>query len=135
MRNRCIPTWEAADYIVQAARGLWPRPGKYGIVHRDIKPPNLMVTKQGLVKIADFGIVKVLGESQLTMEGQAVGTPSYVSPEQGRGEATVDQRSDLYSLGVVFYELLCGQKPFDGSTPNALIYQHCFEEPPLPSDR
>jgi formylglycine-generating enzyme required for sulfatase activity/tRNA A-37 threonylcarbamoyl transferase component Bud32 len=129
--NRPFKPEEAADVIVQAARGL-SEAGKYGIVHRDIKPPNLMVTKQGLVKIADFGIVKVLGESQLTMEGQAVGTPSYVSPEQGRGEATVDQRSDLYSLGVVFYELLCGQKPFDGSTPNALIYQHCFEEPPLP---
>ncbi len=129
--NRPFKPEEAADIIVQAARGL-AEAGKYGIVHRDIKPPNLMVTKQGMVKIADFGIVKVLGESQLTMEGQAVGTPSYVSPEQGRGEATVDQRSDLYSLGVVFYELLCGQKPFDGSTPNALIYQHCFEEPPLP---
>ena len=129
--NRPFKPEEAADYILQAARGL-SEAGKYGIVHRDIKPPNLMVTKQGLVKIADFGIVKVLGESQLTMEGQAVGTPSYVSPEQGRGEATVDQRSDLYSLGVVFYELLCGRKPFDGSTPNALIYQHCFEEPPLP---
>jgi tRNA A-37 threonylcarbamoyl transferase component Bud32 len=129
--NRPFKPEESADIILQAARGL-SEAGKYGIVHRDIKPPNLMITKQGLVKIADFGIVKVLGESQLTMEGQAVGTPSYVSPEQGRGEATVDQRSDLYSLGVVFYELLCGRKPFDGSTPNALIYQHCFEEPPLP---
>ena len=61
-----------------------------------------------------------------------MGTPSYLSPEQGRGEATVDQRSDLYSLGVVFYELLCGRRPFEGDTANTVIYQHCFSEPPLP---
>ena len=122
---------EAADIIIQAGKGL-AEAGRHNMVHRDIKPPNLMVTKQGLVKVADFGIVKVMGESALTMTGQAVGTPSYVSPEQGRGDADIDQRSDIYSLGVVFYELLCGRKPFDGTTPNALIYQHCFDEPPLP---
>ena len=122
---------EAADVVIQAAKGL-AEAGRHGIVHRDIKPPNLMVTKDGLVKVADFGIVKVMGESSLTMAGQAVGTPSYVSPEQGRGEADIDQRSDLYSLGVVFYELLCGKKPFEGTTPNALIYQHCYGEPELP---
>ena len=122
---------EAADIIIQAGKGL-AEAGRHGIVHRDIKPPNLMVTKGGLVKVADFGIVKVMGESSLTMAGQAVGTPSYVSPEQGRGQADIDQRSDLYSLGVVYYELLCGKKPFEGSTPNALIYQHCYAEPELP---
>jgi len=129
--NRPHTPAEAADIVLQSARGL-AEAGRYGIVHRDIKPPNLMVTRQGLVKIADFGIVKVMGESSLTMTGQAVGTPSYVSPEQGRGQADIDQRSDLYSLGVVFYELLCGKKPFHGSTPNALIYQHCYAEPELP---
>jgi formylglycine-generating enzyme required for sulfatase activity/tRNA A-37 threonylcarbamoyl transferase component Bud32 len=123
---------EAADYVLQAARGLGEA-GRHGIVHRDIKPPNLMVTrKDNLVKIADFGIVKVLGEHQLTMTGQAVGTPAYCSPEQGRGDRTIDQRSDLYALGVVFYELLCGKKPFEGTTPSALIYQHCYDEPELP---
>ncbi len=124
---------EAADIVVQAARGL-AEAGRIGVVHRDIKPPNLMVTSDHLVKVADFGIVKVMGESALTMTGQAVGTPSYVSPEQGRGESTIDQRSDLYSLGVVFYELLTGKKPFEGSTPNAIIYQHCFGEPRLPRE-
>ncbi len=122
---------EAADVVLQAAKGL-AEAGRYGIVHRDIKPPNLMVTTQGLVKVADFGIVKVLGESSHTIAGQSVGTPAYVSPEQGRGQADIDQRSDLYSLGVVFYELLCGKRPFEGATPNALIYQHCFAEPDLP---
>ncbi|MBN8526886.1 MAG: protein kinase, partial [Planctomycetes bacterium] len=124
---------EAVGFILQAAKGL-AEAGRHGIVHRDIKPPNMMVTKDGLLKIADFGIVKVLGEHQLTMTGQAVGTPAYVSPEQGRGDKEVDCRSDLYSLGVVFYELACDKKPFDGSTPNALIYQHCYEEPKLPKE-
>lgn len=122
---------ESADYILQGARGL-AEAGRHGVVHRDIKPPNMMVDRKGLLKIADFGIVKVLGEHQLTMTGQAVGTPAYCSPEQGRGDADIDVRSDLYSLGVVFYELACGRKPFEATTPNALIYKHCFEEPELP---
>ncbi|MBA3683702.1 MAG: protein kinase [Planctomycetes bacterium] len=123
---------EAAGYVIQAARGL-AEAGKHGIVHRDIKPPNLMITAKGVLKIADFGISKVAGEHSLTMTGTAVGTPAYVSPEQGRGDH-VDQRSDIYSLGIVFYELITGQKPFDGATPNALIYQHNYTEPKLPKD-
>ncbi|GDY11709.1 hypothetical protein LBMAG53_05870 [Planctomycetota bacterium] len=122
---------ECVNYVIQAAKGL-AEAGRHGVVHRDIKPPNLMVTKDGLVKITDFGIVKIMGEHNLTMTGQAVGTPAYVSPEQGRGESSIDQRSDLYSLGVVFYELATFEKPFKGTTPNALIYQHCYEEPELP---
>jgi formylglycine-generating enzyme required for sulfatase activity/tRNA A-37 threonylcarbamoyl transferase component Bud32 len=122
---------EAAGYILQAAKGL-AEAGRLGIVHRDIKPPNLMVTRNDLLKIADFGIVKVLGEHNLTLTGQAIGTPAYLSPEQGRGDRDLDCRSDIYSLGVVFYELACGKKPFIGVNANALIYQHCFEEPPLP---
>jgi len=124
---------EAAGIVIQAAKGL-VEAARIGVVHRDIKPPNLMVTNDGLVKVADFGIVKVMGEAVLTMTGQAVGTPSYVSPEQGRGESDIDQRSDLYSLGVVFYELLTGKKPFEASTPNAIIYQHCYGEPTLPRE-
>ena len=122
---------EAAGYIIQAARGL-AEAAKHNIVHRDIKPANLMVTTKGVVKIADFGISKIAGESGMTMTGTAVGTPAYCSPEQGRGEQ-VDPRADLYSLGVVFYELLTGQKPFDGTTANALIYQHNYAEPKLPN--
>jgi formylglycine-generating enzyme required for sulfatase activity len=120
---------EAAGYIIQAARGL-AEAGKQGIIHRDIKPANLMVTTMGVVKIADFGISKVAGEHGMTMTGTAVGTPTYCSPEQGRGD-TVTPSADIYSLGVVFYELLAGRKPFDGSTANALIYQHNYQEPPL----
>ncbi len=127
-----LTAYEAGDYILQAAKGL-QEAQRNQIVHRDIKPANLMVTSDGLVKIADFGIVKVVGEHTLTMTGTAVGTPSYVSPEQGRGDST-DGRADLYSLGVVFYELLTGERPFKAATPNALIYQHCYTEPKLPSD-
>ena len=85
------------------------------------------------MKIADFGISKVAGESALTRTGTAIGTPSYVSPEQGRGEPC-DPRSDLYSLGVVFYELLTNRKPFEGTTANAIIYQHNYAEPKLPRE-
>ena len=120
---------EAASYIIQAARGL-AEASKHGIVHRDIKPANLMVTTKGVVKIADFGISKVAGEHGMTMTGTAVGTPAYCSPEQGRGDV-VTPVADIYSLGVVFYELLTGRKPFDGTTANALIYQHNYQEPTL----
>jgi formylglycine-generating enzyme required for sulfatase activity/tRNA A-37 threonylcarbamoyl transferase component Bud32/predicted nucleic acid-binding Zn-ribbon protein len=120
---------EAANFVVQAARGL-AEASKHNIVHRDIKPANLMITAKGVVKIADFGISKIAGEHGLTMTGTAVGTPAYCSPEQGRGDK-VDARADIYSLGVVFYELLTGRKPFDGATANALIYQHNYAEPTL----
>ncbi len=120
---------EAVGLAIQAARGL-VEAGRHQLVHRDIKPGNLMLTQGGVVKIADFGIVKVLGEEAMTMTGTAMGTPAYMSPEQGRGDA-VDQRSDLYSLGAVLYELLTLAQPFSGETADALIYQHHFVEPKL----
>ncbi len=123
---------EVANFMIQAGRGL-AEAAKHGIVHRDIKPANLMITSKGVIKIADFGISKIAGEHQLTMTGTAVGTPAYCSPEQGRGDA-VDARADIYSLGVVYYELLTGKKPFDGATANALIYQHNYAEPRLPTE-
>ncbi|MBA3937918.1 MAG: serine/threonine protein kinase, partial [Planctomycetes bacterium] len=120
---------EAVGLAIQAVRGL-VEAGRHQLVHRDIKPGNLMLTRDGVVKIADFGIVKVLGEEAMTMTGTAMGTPSYMSPEQGRGDA-VDQRSDIYSLGAVIYELLTLAQPFSGETADALIYQHHFVEPKL----
>jgi len=126
-----FPPLEAVALIIQAAQGL-QEAGSNGIIHRDIKPANLMVTTAGVVKIADFGIVKVMGEASLTITGATIGTPSYISPEQGRGDA-VDPRSDLYSLGVVLYELTTLKLPFEGGSPEALIFKHNYSEPPLPT--
>ena len=101
-----------------------------GIVHRDIKPSNLIVTSQGALKVADFGIARI-DRSNLTTAGMVIGTPSYMSPEQCRGLET-DARSDLFSAGVVLYELLTGQKPFRGNL-EAVAYKICQEEPEPPS--
>ena len=101
-----------------------------GVVHRDIKPSNLIVTNQGVLKVADFGIARV-DTSNLTMAGMVIGTPSYMSPEQCRG-LDVDARSDLFSAGVVLYELLTGEKPFRGNI-EAIAYKICHEEPVPPS--
>ncbi len=105
-----------------------------GIVHRDIKPGNVMLTRSGEVKVMDFGIARAVSDSQMTMTqtAQVIGTAQYLSPEQARGER-VDARSDLYSTGCLLYELLTGRPPFTGDSPVAIAYQHVKEEPIPPS--
>jgi beta-lactam-binding protein with PASTA domain/tRNA A-37 threonylcarbamoyl transferase component Bud32 len=105
-----------------------------GIVHRDIKPGNVMVTRNGDVKVMDFGIARAMSDSQATMTqtAQVIGTAQYLSPEQARGER-VDARSDLYSTGCLMYELLTGRPPFTGDSPVAIAYQHVRENPVPPS--
>ncbi|MDX3076338.1 Stk1 family PASTA domain-containing Ser/Thr kinase [Streptomyces sp. MI02-7b] len=105
-----------------------------GIVHRDIKPANVMLTRQGQVKVMDFGIARAMGDSGMTMTQTAavIGTAQYLSPEQAKGE-TVDARSDLYSAGCLLYELLTVRPPFVGDSPVAVAYQHVREEPQPPS--
>jgi eukaryotic-like serine/threonine-protein kinase len=104
---------------------------RHGIVHRDIKPHNVLVDGEGRVKVTDFGIARA-GTSQMTEAGSIVGTAQYLSPEQARG-GEVDPRSDLYSLGVVLYELLTGKTPFDGETPVEIAMKHLSNTPKPPS--
>ncbi|MBT8399105.1 MAG: protein kinase [Rhodothermia bacterium] len=112
-----LPVAEAVDYAAQIADGL-SRVHRAGIIHRDIKPANVMVTTDGVAKIVDFGIAKTSSGS-LTMEGITLGSFSYMSPEQGRG-LTVDHRTDIWSLGVVVYEMLTGELPIGGASPTML---------------
>ena len=102
-----------------------------GVVHRDVKPHNIMLTKAGAVKVLDFGIARVL-DSSLTKTGSVMGTPAYMSPEQVNGHK-VDGRSDIFSLGVILYELLTGKKPFTGDTYPSLMFAIIKTDPPPPS--
>ncbi|MFG1805489.1 protein kinase [Streptomyces sp. NPDC049040] len=105
-----------------------------GLVHRDIKPGNVMITRRGIVKVMDFGIARAMqsGVTSMTQTGMVVGTPQYLSPEQALGRG-VDERSDLYSVGCLLFELLTGRIPFDADSPLAMAYQHVQETPPAPS--
>ncbi|MEU1227381.1 protein kinase [Streptomyces sp. NPDC005828] len=105
-----------------------------GLVHRDIKPGNVMTTKRGVVKVMDFGIARAMqsGVTSMTQTGMVVGTPQYLSPEQALGRA-VDARSDLYSVGIMLFQLLTGRLPFDADSPLAIAYAHVQEEPVAPS--
>jgi serine/threonine-protein kinase len=107
---------------------------RHGIVHRDVKPANVMITKSGAVKVMDFGIARALhdGQAAVTQTAAVIGTAQYLSPEQARGES-VDGRSDVYAAGCVLFELLTGEPPFTGDSPVAVAYQHVREDPKAPS--
>jgi serine/threonine protein kinase/tetratricopeptide (TPR) repeat protein len=123
---------EAIDIIVQVAAGLQKAHEK-GIIHRDLKPANIFITNDGVVKILDFGLAKLSGQTMMTKMGETVGTIAYMSPEQTRGEL-VDQRTDIWSLGVVLYEMLTRNLPFKGDYDSAMIYSILNEEPNHLSD-
>ena len=111
---------EALDIIVQIATGLQKAHDKQ-IIHRDIKPANILLSNDGVAKIVDFGLAKLSGQTKLTKAGSTLGTVAYMSPEQARGE-TVDHRSDIWSVGIVLYEMISGQTPFKGDYEQAVVY-------------
>jgi tetratricopeptide (TPR) repeat protein len=130
IKERELEGWDLgkiADVCIQIAGGLSEAHRK-GIVHRDIKSDNIMLTHEGLVKITDFGLAKLKGVTQLTRTGSTLGTVAYMSPQQARGEE-VDCRTDVWSLGVVLYEMLTGQLPFKGEHEQAVIYSILNKEP------
>jgi serine/threonine protein kinase/Tfp pilus assembly protein PilF len=118
---------EGLDIVRQLAQGLSKAQGK-GIVHRDIKPANVIVTDDGLVKVLDFGLAKLAGVSHLTKTGTTMGTVAYMSPEQARGDE-VDSRTDIWSLGVVLYEVLTGKLPFKGESEQSVVYSIINKDP------
>ncbi len=121
-----LPPEEARQSMLQVAHGLRAA-HRAGVIHRDVKPSNLMLSADGILKIADFGLAKPLdGDNQITQEGAMVGSPYYIAPEQAVGEE-VDHRADMYSMGASFYHLLTGKPPFDGPRPMAVVAKHLTE--------
>ena len=125
---------QAAKLLAPIARAL-AYAHEHNLIHRDVKPSNILITSTGIPKLADFGIAKMLEMEEtmdLTGTSVGVGTPWYMSPEQGRGQQ-IDHRTDVYSLGIVFYELVTGRKPYQADTPMAVIYQHVQDPLPRPT--
>lgn len=132
IHNKPLPLPQVRNFIVQIAEAL-DYAHAQGIVHRDIKPSNVLVDERGNCLLSDFGISKILeGTQQFTSSGSIIGTPAYMSPEQGRGD-TLDGRSDIYSLGIILYEMVTGRVPYKAETPLAVIFKHVQDPLPPPS--
>src|SRR5450759_3406991 len=130
--RRPLPPADAIDFVIQAAEGL-DCAHRNGIVHRDVKPANMLLRKDGHLLLSDFGIAKLLETTtNLTRVGTGIGTPQYMSPEQGTGQA-VDRRSDIYSLGIVLFHALTGKVPFNADSPISITVKHLNE--PLPIEK
>src|SRR5581483_5563725 len=127
-RQGRLPVAEAVAYAIEIARALGAAHARH-IVHRDVKPQNVLIDEEGSAKVTDFGIARTLDEEGLTADGRVLGTTDYVSPEQALGQH-VNGQSDLYSLGVVLYEMLTGEVPFKGDSQVAVAMKHVREELP-----
>jgi serine/threonine protein kinase/tetratricopeptide (TPR) repeat protein len=127
IKRESLKAEEAIDIAIQVAQGM-ANAHQAGIVHRDIKPANILITKAGVAKIVDFGLAKLAGQVRMTKEGTTVGTVAYMSPEQAKGEP-VDQRTDIWSLGVVLYEMVSGRLPFKGDYEQSLIHSILNTDP------
>ncbi|MCJ7708968.1 MAG: protein kinase, partial [Anaerolineales bacterium] len=126
-----MPQKDALRILADVASAIDYAHGR-GMLHRDVKPANVLLDHDGDACLSDFGIVRILSETRFTTTGALIGTPQYMSPEQGKG-LPLTKATDLYSLGVVLYEMLTGRAPYDSDTPLGVIYKHIFE--PLPSPR
>ncbi len=129
-RSKVLSTGTAVSIAHQVAEGL-AEAHKLGIVHRDLKPGNIMIDREGQAKIMDFGIARAMSERGITVAGAIIGTPEYMSPEQVEG-IEADQRADIYALGVILFEMVTGQVPFEGETPFSVANKHRSEPPPIP---
>ncbi len=133
MNGRPMPWQEAARLLIPIARAL-DYAHKRGMIHRDVKPSNILITESGEPMLTDFGVAKIIDEEatlDLTGTSAAVGTPEYMAPEQVTSK-TVDQRADIYALGIVFYEMVTGRRPFQADTPMAVLFKHASEPLPRP---
>jgi len=130
-RRGALPVRRAAQIALEVARAL-EHAHAAGVVHRDIKPGNILLGKQGKIKITDFGLAQDVGQREKNEDGSVLGTPFYVSPEQAQG-LPADGRSDIYSLGVTLYQMLMGRRPFEGRSPDSVIRKHLGK--PRPSLR
>ncbi len=130
-REGPLPERRALEIARHVARGL-RHAHQSGLIHRDVKPSNIMILLDGTAKVCDFGLAREAGPGVAIQTGRVLSTPAYASPEQGRGEANLDHRSDMYSLGATLFEMLVGRPPFQADTPGDLLAKHVTEMPPSP---
>jgi serine/threonine-protein kinase len=125
VRHKRYAETEAIDVVLQVAESL-QHAHQRGLIHRDVKPKNIMITKEGVVKLADMGLARAMSDKEAAEaeQGKAFGTPYYISPEQIRGEINIGPPSDIYSLGATLYHMVVGNVPFDGKNPSAVMHQH-----------
>ena len=131
-RGGAMAEERAVGIVIQVARGL-DHAHRCGFVHRDVKPANVILTADGTAKLCDLGLSKEIEEGGGdTQEGQSMGTPDYISPEQARGDAAIDIRTDIHALGATFYHMVTGQVPYAGATPAVVMTKHLTEPVPEP---